>query len=35
MVRVHGEHPWRGPGGSEGMSEVICEEDEERLDLAP
>lgn len=35
MVRVRGEQLWRGPEGSEGMSEVACEEDEERLDRAP
>lgn len=31
MVRAHGEQPRRGPEGSEDMSEVMCEEDEERL----
>ena len=35
MVRVRGEQPRREPEGSEGMSEVMCEEDEERLDPAP
>lgn len=35
MAGVCGEHPWRGPEGSGGMSEVMREEDEERLDLAP
>ena len=35
VVRVRGEQPRRGPEGSEGMSKVMCEEDEERLDPAP
>lgn len=35
VVWVHGEQPWRDPKRSQGMSEVMCEEDEERLDLAP
>lgn len=30
-----GEHARRGPEGSEGMPEVMCEEDEDRLSLAP
>lgn len=35
MVRVHGEQPWRGSEGSQGMSEVMRGEDEERLGRAP
>ncbi|TKS72439.1 hypothetical protein D9C73_006513 [Collichthys lucidus] len=35
VVWVHGEQPRRDPKRSQGMSEVMCEEDEERLDLAP
>lgn len=35
MVKVRGEQPRGGPEGSESMSEVMCEEDEERLDRAP
>lgn len=35
MVRVRGEQPQRASQESEGMSEVMCEEDEERLGRAP